>query len=97
MVAQFLLGCGGSPLFTLGTTYIDNHVKVGGSGVDSDLTLAFAPTSGGKLSHWDIQFGSLCAFFKFRRVLGISNIGAKCDFEIWGFKGFLSLGNKNSL
>ena len=24
---QFLLGCGGSPLFTLGTTYIDNHVK----------------------------------------------------------------------
>lgn len=27
MVAQMLLGCGGSPLFTLGTTYIDNHVK----------------------------------------------------------------------
>merc|ERR1719412_2249146 len=27
MVAQLLLGCGGSPLFTLGTTYIDNHVK----------------------------------------------------------------------
>ncbi len=24
---QLLLGCGGSPLFTLGTTYIDNHVK----------------------------------------------------------------------
>ena len=47
MVAQFLLGCGGSPLFTLGTTYIDNHVKVGSSGVDSDLTLAFAPTSEG--------------------------------------------------
>ena len=21
------LGCGGSPLFTLGTTYVDNHVK----------------------------------------------------------------------
>ena len=40
MVAQFLLGCGGSPLFTLGTTYIDNHVKVGSSGVDSDLMLA---------------------------------------------------------
>ena len=28
------------------------------------------------------------------RVLGISNIGAKCDFEIWRFKGFLSLDNK---
>ena len=26
-VSQLLLGCGGSPLFTLGTTYIDNHVK----------------------------------------------------------------------
>ena len=25
--SQLLLGCGGSPLFTLGTTYIDNHVK----------------------------------------------------------------------
>ena len=24
---QLLLGCGGSPLFTLGTTYVDNHVK----------------------------------------------------------------------
>lgn len=27
VVAQVLLGCGGSPLFTLGTTYIDDHVK----------------------------------------------------------------------
>jgi len=27
MIAQLLLGCGGSPLFTLGTTYVDNHVK----------------------------------------------------------------------
>ena len=32
----------------------------------------------------------------FCRVLGISEIGAKCDFEIWGFKGFLSLDKKNS-
>ena len=30
-------------------------------------------------------------------VLGISNIGAKCDFEIWDFKGFLPLDKKNSL
>ena len=27
MIAQLLLGCGGSPLFTLGTTYIDDHVN----------------------------------------------------------------------
>lgn len=27
VVAQLLLGCGGSPLFTLGTTYIDDHVR----------------------------------------------------------------------
>lgn len=27
VLAQLLLGCGGSPLFTLGTTYVDDHVK----------------------------------------------------------------------
>ena len=27
MIAQLFLGCGGSPLFTLGTAYIDDHVK----------------------------------------------------------------------
>ncbi|XP_044582152.1 solute carrier organic anion transporter family member 5A1 isoform X1 [Cotesia glomerata] len=27
VLAQLLLGCGGSPLFTLGTTYIDDHVR----------------------------------------------------------------------
>ena len=27
-------------------------------------------------------------------VLGISNIGAKCDFEIWGFKGFSVFGQE---
>lgn len=27
ILAQLLLGCGGSPLFTLGTTYIDDHVQ----------------------------------------------------------------------
>lgn len=27
VIAQMLLGCGGSPLFTLGTTYVDDHVR----------------------------------------------------------------------
>lgn len=31
--AQLLLGCGGSPLFTLGTTYIDDHVRPDSSSI----------------------------------------------------------------
>lgn len=27
VIAQILLGGGGSPLFTLGTTYVDDHVR----------------------------------------------------------------------
>lgn len=33
VLAQLLLGCGGSPLFTLGTTYIDDHVKSDSSSI----------------------------------------------------------------
>lgn len=27
VIGQVLLGCGSSPLFTLGTTYVDDHVR----------------------------------------------------------------------
>lgn len=33
ILAQLLLGCGGSPLFTLGTTYIDDHVRPDSSSI----------------------------------------------------------------
>lgn len=33
VLAQLLLGCGGSPLFTLGTTYIDDHVRPDSSSI----------------------------------------------------------------
>ena len=33
MIAQLLLGCGGSPLFTLGITYVDDHVPTESSSV----------------------------------------------------------------
>lgn len=33
VLAQLLLGCGGSPLFTLGTTYIDDHVRSDSSSI----------------------------------------------------------------
>ena len=33
MLAQVLLGCGGSPLFTLGVTYVDDHVAKESSSV----------------------------------------------------------------
>ncbi|XP_039299055.1 solute carrier organic anion transporter family member 5A1 [Nilaparvata lugens] len=46
VIAQLLLGCGGSPLFTLGTTYIDDHVKAENSSLyigfdDSELFPGF--------------------------------------------------------
>jgi hypothetical protein len=33
MLAQLLLGCGGSPLFTLGITYVDDHVPADSSSI----------------------------------------------------------------
>ncbi|CAG0920966.1 unnamed protein product, partial [Notodromas monacha] len=50
MVAQLLLGCGGSPLFTLGTTYIDDHVKKESSAMYIGFMFSFG------------AFGPVCGF-----------------------------------
>ena len=55
MIAQLLLGCGGSPLFTLGTTYIDNHVKRDSSAMYIGFMYsmcAFGPVCGFLLGAW---------------------------------------------
>ena len=46
VLAQLLLGCGGSPLFTLGTTYVDDHVKKESSSmyIGKLLSLEFSMT-----------------------------------------------------
>lgn len=42
VLAQLLLGCGGSPLFTLGTTFIDDHVPPDSSSIYiGELQLVF--------------------------------------------------------
>lgn len=49
MVGQLLLGAGGSPLFTLGTTYIDDHVKKESSSMYIGIIytmVAFGPVLG---------------------------------------------------
>lgn len=42
MLAQLLLGCGGSPLFTLGITYVDDHVPAESSSVYIGTVYAMA-------------------------------------------------------
>lgn len=49
VIAQLLLGIGGSPLFTLGTTYVDDHVKTENSALYIGImysTAAFGPVLG---------------------------------------------------
>ncbi|GAB6030943.1 hypothetical protein CHUAL_007768 [Chamberlinius hualienensis] len=49
LIAQLLIGCGASPLFTLGTTYIDDHVKRDSSSVYIGCMysmVAFGPVCG---------------------------------------------------
>jgi organic anion transporter 3A len=59
VVAQVLLGCGGSPLFTIGTIYVDDHVKKESSsmyiGVMYSMA-AFGPVLGFLLGAYLLSF-----------------------------------------
>lgn len=50
MIAMVLIGCGGTPIFTLGTTYIDDHVPKESSGMYMSCMYAM------------VAFGLVCGF-----------------------------------
>ncbi|XP_072402735.1 solute carrier organic anion transporter family member 3A1-like [Diabrotica undecimpunctata] len=59
VLAQLLLGCGGSPLFTLGTTYIDDHVRPESSSIYIGCMYsmaAFGPVLGFLLGAYLLSF-----------------------------------------
>ncbi|KAF5283451.1 hypothetical protein FQA39_LY04827 [Lamprigera yunnana] len=59
VLAQLLLGCGGSPLFTLGTTYIDDHVRPDSSSIYIGCMYsmaAFGPVLGFLLGAYLLSF-----------------------------------------
>lgn len=59
VIAQMLLGCGGSPLFTLGTTYIDDHVRTESASIYIGFMYsmaAFGPVLGFLLGAYLLSF-----------------------------------------
>ncbi|RZC42771.1 solute carrier organic anion transporter family member 5A1 [Asbolus verrucosus] len=59
VLAQLLLGCGGSPLFTLGTTYVDDHVRPESSSIYIGCMYsmaAFGPVLGFLLGAYLLSF-----------------------------------------
>lgn len=59
VIAQLLLGCGGSPLFTLGTTYVDDHVRAENSSMYIGCMYsmaAFGPVLGFLLGAYLLSF-----------------------------------------
>ncbi|XP_076056544.1 organic anion transporting polypeptide 30B isoform X2 [Oratosquilla oratoria] len=66
MIAQLLLGAGGSPLFTLGTTYIDDHVKRENSSMYIGIIytmVAFGPVLGFLLGAYLLSYYVDAFFF----------------------------------
>lgn len=66
VLAQLLLGCGGSPLFTLGTTYIDDHVRPESASlyIGESLYILLFITLYTQMSVWIIH--SKFSFYSFR-------------------------------
>ncbi|ODM99427.1 Solute carrier organic anion transporter family member 1C1 [Orchesella cincta] len=61
MLAQLLLGCGGSPLFTLGITYVDDHVPAESSSIYIGIVYAmaaFGPVLGFLVGAWMLAIPS---------------------------------------
>lgn len=59
VIAQILLGSGGSPLFTLGTTYIDDHVRTESASIYIGFMYsmaAFGPVLGFLLGAYLLSF-----------------------------------------
>lgn len=59
VIAQMLLGCGGSPLFTLGTTYVDDHVRTESASIYIGFMYsmaAFGPVLGFLLGAYLLSF-----------------------------------------
>lgn len=59
VIAQILLGCGGSPLFTLGTTYVDDHVRTESASIYIGFMYsmaAFGPVLGFLLGAYLLSF-----------------------------------------
>ncbi|KAL1492885.1 hypothetical protein ABEB36_011059 [Hypothenemus hampei] len=89
VLAQLLLGCGGSPLFTLGTTYIDDHVRPESSSIYIGCMYsmaAFGPVLGFLLGAYLLSFH----MDSFSKIISINAGDSKWVGMWWG--GFLLCG-----
>ncbi|ENN80246.1 hypothetical protein YQE_03241, partial [Dendroctonus ponderosae] len=89
VLAQLLLGCGGSPLFTLGTTYIDDHVRSESSSIYIGCMYsmaAFGPVLGFLLGAYLLSFH----MDSFSKIISINAGDSKWVGMWWG--GFLLCG-----
>lgn len=89
VIAQMLLGCGGSPLFTLGTTYVDDHVRTESSSMYIGCMYsmaAFGPVLGFLLGayllsfHMDSFSGSIISISMFILCSTINRLSVEPNF-----------------